>query len=72
MIINIIEPKEVTDNEVLEFFIHQIGLELPFEQFVEYFEVKDLNRVRELWREATIEWSEMIREREMDVSDIMY
>ena len=69
MIINIIEPKEVTDNEVLEFFIHQIALELPFEQFVEYFDVKDLDRVRELWEEATIEWSEMIREREMDVSD---
>ena len=66
MIINIIEPKEVTDNEVLEFFIHQVALGLPFEQFIEYFEVKDLNRVRELWREATIEWSEMIREREMD------
>ena len=66
MIINIIEPKEVTDDEVLEFFIHQIGLELPFEQFVEYFEVKDLDKVRELWEDATIEWSEMIREREMD------
>ena len=66
MIINITKPKEVTDEEVLEFFIHQVALELPFEQFVEYFEVKDLDRVRELWREATIEWSEMIREREMD------
>ena len=66
MIINIIEPKEVTDDEVLEFFIHQIGLELPFEQFVEYFEVKDLDKVRELWEEATIEWSEMISEREID------
>ena len=72
MIINIIEPKEVTDEEVLEFFIHQVALELPFEQFVEYFETKDLGRVRELWEEATIEWSEMIREREMDDSDIMY
>ena len=69
MIINIIEPKEVTDNEVLEFFIHQVSLELPFEQFVEYFETKDLDRVRELWEEATIEWSEMICEREMDNSD---
>ena len=69
MIINIIEPKEVTDDKVLEFFIHQIGLELPFEQFVEYFETKDLDRVRELWEDAIIEWSEMIREREMDVSD---
>ena len=69
MIINITEPREVTDNEVLEFFIHQVALELPFEQFVEYFETKDLDRVRELWEEATIEWSEMIREREMDVSD---
>ena len=69
MIINIIEPKEVTDNEVLEFFIHQVALELPFEQFVEYFEAKDLGRVRELWEEATIEWAEMICEREMDVSD---
>ena len=72
MIINIIEPKEVTDEEVLEFFIHQVALELPFEQFVEYFETKDLGRVRELWEEATIEWSEMIREREMDYSDMMY
>ena len=66
MIINIIEPKEVAGEEVLKFFIHQVALELPFEQFVEYFEVKDLDRVRELWEEATIEWSEMIREREMD------
>ena len=72
MIINIIEPKEVTDDKVLEFFIHQVALELPFDQFVEYFEVKDLDKVRELWEDATIEWSEMIREREMDVSDIMY
>ena len=69
MIINIIEPKEVTDEEVLEFFIHQVGLELPFEQFVEYFEIKDLGSVRELWEEATIEWSEMICDREMDDSD---
>ena len=69
MIINIIEPKEVTDDKVLEFFIHQVALELPFEQFVEYFETKDLDRVRELWEDATIEWAEMIREREMDVSD---
>ena len=69
MIINIIEPKEVTDEGVLEFFIHQVALELPFEQFVEYFEVKDLDKVRELWEDATIEWAEMIREREMDVSD---
>ena len=69
MIINIIEPKEVTDNEVLEFFIHQVALELPFEQFVEYFETKDLDKVRELWRDATIEWSEMIRECEMGDSD---
>ena len=68
MIINIIEPREVTDNEVLEFFIHQVALGLPFEQFVEYFDVKDLDRVRELWEDATIEWSEMIREREMDYS----
>ncbi len=66
MIINIIEPKEVTDNEVLEFFIHQVGLGLPFEQFVEYFEDEDLDRVRELWEEATIEWSEMMCDREMD------
>ena len=66
MIINIIEPKEVTDDKVLEFFIHQVALELPFEQFVEYFEVKDLDKVRELWKEATIEWSEMICEREIE------
>ena len=68
MIINIIKPREVTDNEVLEFFIHQVALGLPFEQFVEYFEDEDLDRVRELWEEATIEWSEMISEREMDDS----
>ena len=68
MIINIIEPKEVTDEEVLEFFIHQVGLELPFEQFVGYFEVRDLDRVRELWREATIEWSERMCDREIDYS----
>ena len=66
MIINIIEPKEVTDDEVLEFFIYQVSLGLPFEQFVEYFDVKDLDRVRELWEEATIEWSEMICEREIE------
>ena len=69
MIITITEPMERTEKEVFEFLLHQIGLELPFEQFVEYFEVKDLDKVRELWREATIEWSEMICEREMDVSD---
>lgn len=69
MIINITEPKEVTDNEVLEFFFHQVTLGLEFEQFVGYFEAKDLYRVRELWEEATIEWSEMICEREIDVSD---
>ena len=72
MIINIIEPKEVTDNEVLDFFIHQVALGLPFEQFVEYFETKDLDRVRELWEGATVEWTEMIRVREMDDSDILY
>lgn len=53
MIINIAESREVTEEEVLEFFIHQISLELPLEQFVEYFEAKDLDRVRELWEEAT-------------------
>ena len=68
MIINIIEPKESTDDEVLEFFMHQVGLELPFEQIVEYFEAKDLDRVRELWREATIEWSEIMCDREIDYS----
>lgn len=66
MIVAITEPMERTDNEVLEFFIHQVALGLPFEQFVEYFETKDLDRVRELWEEATIEWSKMICEREMD------
>ena len=69
MIINIIEPKEVTDEEVLEFFFHQVALGLPFEQFVEYFETKDLDRVGELWEEATVEWTEMMCEREMDDSD---
>ena len=68
MIINIIEPKEVTDNEVLEFFIHQVALELPFEQFVGYFETKDLDKVRELWEDATIEWSERMCDREIDYS----
>lgn len=68
MIINIIEPKEVTDEEVLEFFIHQVGLGLPFVQFIGYFEVVDLDRVRELWREATIEWSERMCDREIDYS----
>ena len=72
MIVTITEPMERTEKEVLEFFIHQVALELPFEQFVEYFEDKDLDRVRELWEEATIEWSELMCEREMDVSDIMY
>ncbi len=47
----------------------QVALELPFEQFVEYFETKDLGRIRELWEEATIEWSEMICAREMGDSD---
>ena len=68
MIVNIIEPKEVTDDEVLEFFIHQIALGLPFEQFVEYFETKDLDRVRDLWEGAIIEWSERICDREIDYS----
>ena len=72
MIINITEPKEVIGEDVLEFFIHQVALGLPFEQFVEYFEIKDLDRVRELWEEATVEWSEMMCEREMDDSDILY
>ena len=69
MIINITETKEVTDDEVLDFFIHQVALELPLEQLVEYFEAKDLDRVRELWEDATIEWAEMICEREMGDSD---
>ena len=60
MIITITEPMERTEKEVFEFLLHQIGLELPFEQFVEYFDVKELCRVRELWDIATIEWSEMI------------
>ena len=68
MIINIIEPKEIIDEEVLEFFIHQVALELPFEQFVEYFETKDLDRVRELWEGATIEWSKRMCDREIDYS----
>ena len=72
MIVTITEPMERTEKEVFEFLLHQVALGLPFEQFVEYFETKDLGRVRELWEEATIEWSEMIREREMDVSDMMY
>ena len=72
MIVTITEPMERTEKEVLEFLLHQIALELPFEQFVEYFETKDLDRVRELWEGATVEWSEMIREREMDYSDMMY
>jgi len=72
MIINIDELKEVTDEEVLDLFIHQVSLGLGFEQFVGYFEDKDLDKVRELWEDATVEWSEMIREREMDVSDIIY
>ena len=57
MIINIIEPKEVTDDEVLEFFFHQVSLGLEFEQFVEYFEAKDLDRVRELWEESEEKWA---------------
>ena len=69
MIVTITEPMERTEKEVFEFLLHQVALELPFEQFLEYFEAKDLDRVRELWEDATIEWAEMIREREMDVSD---
>lgn len=68
MIINITELKEVTDDEVLEFFFHQVALGLEFEQFLEYFEAKDLYRVRELWEEATIEWSERMCDREIDYS----
>ena len=66
MIVTITEPMERTEKEVFEFLLHQIALELPFEQFVEYFEAKDLDRVRELWEDATIEWSEMMCDREMD------
>ena len=69
MIVTITEPMERTEKEVFEFLLHQVALGLPFEQFVEYFETKDLDRVRELWEEATIEWSEMICEREMGDSD---
>ena len=69
MIITITEPMERTESEVLDFFIHQVALGLPFEQFMEYFEDKDLDRVRELWEGATVEWSEMICEREMGDSD---
>ena len=68
MIVTITEPMERTEKEVFEFLLHQVALGLPFEQFVEYFETKDLDRVRELWEGATIEWSEMICEREMDCS----
>ena len=67
MIINIIEPREVTDNEVLEFFIHQVALELPFEQFVEYFETKDLDRVRELWEEATSIFTHLSGKNKIDI-----
>ena len=68
MKITIDSPEEVTDEEVLEFFFHQVALGLEFEQFVGYFKTKDLDKVRELWEEATIEWSEMICDREMDDS----
>ena len=69
MIINIIEPKEVTDNEVLEFFIHQVALGLPFEQFIGYFEVVDLDRVRKLWEEADDKFAELIGEYEFGYVD---
>ena len=65
MIVTITEPMERTEKEVFEFLLHQVALELPFEQFVEYFETKDLGRIRELWEGATVEWSEMICAREM-------
>ena len=66
MIVTITEPMERTEKEVFEFLLHQVALGLEFEQFVGYFETKDLGRVRELWEGATVEWTEMICEREMD------
>ena len=65
MIINIIEPLEVTEEEISKFFIHQVGLGLPFHQFEKYFNPEDLDRVRELWGEADEKFGELIGDYEM-------
>ena len=65
MIINIIEPLEVTEEEISKFFIHQVGLGLPFRQFEKYFNPEDLDRVRELWGEAYEKFGELIGGYEM-------
>lgn len=57
MLVTIIDPIERTESEVFEFLLHQIALELPFEQFENYFEAEDLPRVKEIWREAEEEWN---------------
>ena len=65
MIINIIEPLEVTEEEISKFFLHQVGLGLPFEQFEKYFNPEYLDRVRELWDEADEKFGELIGDYEM-------
>ena len=52
MIVTITEPKEYSDEEVYGFLFHNVGLELPFEQIENYFEVEDLPKVRKMWIDA--------------------
>ena len=61
MIVTIIEPIERTESEVFDFLLHQVGLELPFEQFVQYFEAEDLPKVRKMWNEIQETWEYLYR-----------
>ena len=74
MKVTIIDPIERTESEVFEFLLHQVALELPFEQFEGYFEPKDLDKVKKIWREAEEEW-DIVRYRPLydkDDEDFMW
>ena len=74
MKVTITEPMERTEKEVFVFLLHQIALELPFEQFVQYFEPKDLDKVKEIWNEAEEEWDRIWSRHlyDKDDEDFMY
>ena len=61
MKITVTEPMERTEKEICNFLFHQVALGIPFEQVEMYFEVEDLDRVREMWKEMEEKWTYLCR-----------
>ena len=52
---------ERTEKEICNFLFHQVALGIPFGQVESYFEVEDLDSVKNMWKEMEEKWTYLCR-----------